>query len=309
MSPPDPVPGRVLWASQGGYHVEVGEEVLLCQVRGKILHDTSRETKPVAVGDEVRVEIGTGGAGVIVARGSRRSVLSRTDVGRPGVEQVIAANVDQLVIVMAAADPELREHIIDRFLVASQKGSLEAVLCINKIDLSDPEEIYERIKIYERLRYPIIVTSVTMPYGIDSLRAVLAGKTSVLSGPSGTGKSSLLNALEPGLDLRIGEVSRRTHKGGHTTTSARLCRLSFGAYVVDTPGIRELQLWDLLPEELDRFFIEFEERIPHCYFRSCRHLSEPGCAVRAAVEAGEIAASRYESYVRLFETTGDASRR
>jgi ribosome biogenesis GTPase len=303
-----PLPGRVLWASQGGYHVDVGPEVVFCQKRGRLRHG-ARETTAVAVGDEVRVQRNQDGTGLIVERLPRRSVLSRINVGRPGVEQVIAANVDQLVVVVSTEDPPLRERLIDRYLVAAHKGGLAPLLCVNKIDLADPEAIYGRIRLYEGLGYPIVVTSVTLPHGIGDLRAALAGRTSVFSGPSGGGKSSLLNALEPGLGLRVGEVSSRTHKGGHTTTSARLYRLADGAYVVDTPGLRELNIWDLLPEEVDRYFVEFQGRAAHCRFRSCRHLHEPGCAIRMAVEAGEIAASRYESYQRLVETTGDSTRR
>jgi ribosome biogenesis GTPase len=301
-----PLPGRVLWASQGGYQVDLGPEVVFCQKRGR-LRQESRGTTAVAVGDEVLVQRNQDGTGLIVERLPRRSVLSRIDVGRPGFEQVIAANVDQLVIVVATDAPPLRERLIDRYLVASHKGGLAPLLCVNKIDLADPQEVYGRIQIYERLGYPIVVTSVTLPYGIEDLRAALAGRTSVFSGPSGAGKSSLLNALDPGLRLRVGEVSSRTRKGGHTTTSARLYRLADGAHVVDTPGLRELNVWNLLPDEVERYFVEFQGRT--CRFRSCRHLQEPGCAIREAVEAGEIAFSRYESYLRLMETAGDPARR
>lgn len=304
----DTLRGLVIWGSQGGFEVELdGGELLLCQLRGK-LKSKSRETSPVAVGDHVDV-LREGASGVIVGRDPRRTVLSRTTVGRAGVEQVIAANIDQLVLVFAAEAPPLRERLIDRYLVAAHKGGLTPVLFITKIDLADPEAIYARIRVYEQLGYPIVITSTTLPYGLDAARAALAGRTSVLSGPSGAGKSSLLNALDPELALRTSVVSKKTGKGGHTTTSARIYKLAGGGRVVDTPGLRELQVWDLLPEEADRYFREFEPHLGHCRFRSCRHDQEPDCAIRAAVEAGTIAATRYESYLRLFDTVGDHSRR
>lgn len=304
--------GLVLWGSQGGFHVETREGVWFCQVRGKLFKAEARETTPVAVGDVVTIERNArdeAGTGIIVERAPRRTVLSRRTVGRAEVEQVIAANVDQLVIVVSADDPPLRERLVDRYIVAAHKGRLAPLLCVTKIDLADPEAVYERIRVYERLGYPIVVTSITLPYGLDDLRRALADKTSVLSGPSGSGKSSLLNALEPSLALRVGEVSRRTKKGGHTTTSARIYTLPGGARVVDTPGLRELQVWDVLPEEAAAYFVELAPYASSCRFRSCCHREEPDCAVRAAVERGEIAATRYDSYLRLFDTVGDTSRR
>ena len=301
--------GIVLWASQGGFHVEVLGETVFCQLRGKIMRELVRETTPVAVGDDVRIERNADGTGIIVERGKRRTVLSRTTVGKLGVEQVLAANVDQLVVVSSAADPEFRERLVDRYLVAAHKGGLDAILCITKIDLVDPEVFYPHIATYEKLGYPIVVTSTTMPYGIEEVKAALRGKLSVLSGPSGAGKSSLLNVLQPGLQLRVGEVSKKTGKGGHTTTSARIYSLDFGGRVVDTPGLRELQVWDLMPEEAAEHFVEFAEFLGKCRYRSCRHHDEPACAIRDAVERGVIALTRYDSYLRLFETVGDNTRR
>lgn len=301
--------GRVLWASQGGVHVDVEGEELFCQVRWSLVRQRGRGTKAVAVGDRVQVERTEDGSGVIVERLERRSVLSRTSVARPDLEQVVVANVDQLVVVVAAERPPLREHVLDRFLIAAHKGKLQPVICVNKIDLADPEDVARRLAVYESLGYPIVITSVKLPYGIEDLRSALQGRSSVLWGPSGAGKSSLLNALEPELGLRVRAVSRRTGKGGHTTTSARLYQLGAGTYVADTPGIRELQIWDLLPEEVAQYFVELEPLREQCYFRSCLHEQEPGCAIREAVEAGEIAAVRYESYLRIIATLGDDSRR
>jgi len=303
------IPGLVVWGSQGGFQVETAAGVVSCQLRRKLMHQNFRERTPVAVGDEVRIELGQDGQGVIVARAPRRSVLSRTTVGKAGVEQVIAANVDQLLIVFSADQPEFRERLVDRYFVAAHKGNLEPVLCITKIDLVDPEVFYKRLQVYENLGYRIVITSIAMPYGLDELRAALNGKTSVLSGPSGAGKSSLLNAIQPTLALRIGDISKKTGKGGHTTTSARIYSLDFGGRVVDTPGLRELQVWDLLPEEVAECFIEFKPLLGQCKFRSCKHETEPGCAIRLAVESGAIAPTRYESYLRLIETAGDDTRR
>jgi len=299
MSAPAAATGRVLWASQGGYHVELDGETAFCRVRGRLLRAYLKSTTPVAVGDEVLVEPAGDGTFLIVERLPRRSTLSRANVGDREVEQVIAANVDQLIVVVSIVDPPLREGLVDRYLVAAHKGHLASLLCVNKIDLVGRAAARQRIALYERLGYPVVLTSATRRQGLGELKAALRGKTSVLSGPSGAGKSSLLNAIDPDLDLDIAEVNPKTGKGVHCTTSARIYSLSFGAWVVDTPGIRELGVWNLEAEEIERCFVEIQGRAAHCQFRSCRHLRELGCAVRDAVERGEIARSRYESYRRL----------
>ncbi len=215
------------------------------------------------------------------------------------------ANVDQVVAVFAAANPEPRLRMLDRFLVLAEANDLPAMIVVNKIDRVGVEAARERFAAYEAADYPVRYTSAAEGVGIDGLRDRLCGRTSVLTGPSGAGKSSLLNAVEPGLGLRTAEVSEAVGKGRHTTVSAELIPLRCGGYVADTPGLRELGLWGVELERLDECFPEFRPYLGACRFgRGCSHTHEPGCAIRAAVEAGEVPEARYESYRAL--RLGDA---
>ncbi|HEU4565985.1 MAG TPA: ribosome small subunit-dependent GTPase A [Gemmatimonadaceae bacterium] len=296
--------GVVLRGTGGVWHVHTESGATReAALRGRLKQ--GGEVLKLAVGDEVLVERDERtGAWTIIEILPRRSKLARRAPGGGFGERIVAANVDQVVVVFAAAAPEPHPRMIDRFLVIAAANDLPAHIVINKVDLASEPEVHARFSDYARAGYPLHLTSVKRGLGLDELRAALlpddgARRVSALSGPSGVGKSSLLNALFPGLDLRVGEISRSVMKGRHTTVGADLHPLAGGAYVMDTPGLREVGVWGLPAEELDRSFLEFRPHLGECRFGDCAHRAEPGCAVRAAVEAGDISAARYESYLKL----------
>lgn len=255
----------------------------------------------LAVGDEVRLERDArGGTWAIAEILPRRSRLARRAPGGAFGERVVAANVDQVVVVFAAARPEPHRRMLDRFLVVAAANDIPAHIVLNKMDLAPPH-LAERFADYVRAGYPVHCTSVQRHEGLEVLHGVLQGRVSALTGPSGVGKSSLLNALYPGLDLRVGEISRAVGKGRHTTVGASMHPLPDGGYVMDTPGLREVGVWNLAPAELDRCFPEMRGALGRCRFRDCRHRAEPDCAVRAAVDAGAVSAERYDSYLKLLD--------
>jgi ribosome biogenesis GTPase / thiamine phosphate phosphatase len=256
----------------------------------------------LAVGDDVRIERETrGDAWAIAEILPRRSVLARRAPGNAYGERVVAANVDQVIIVFAAASPEPHPRMLDRFLVIAEANELRAHIVINKIDLVEFDAARERFRDYVAAGYPLHFTSTVTRAGLDDLAAALRARTSALSGPSGVGKSSLLNALYPGLNLRVGAISESVNKGRHTTVGAVFHPLPGGGFVADTPGLREVGVWGLVPDQLDRCFPEFLPFIGECRFGDCHHTVEPGCAVRGAVDAGVVSAARYDSYRRLRE--------
>lgn len=255
----------------------------------------------VAAGDIVWFRPEGTNEGIIERVEPRRGVVSRTSRGR---QHVLVANVDQLIIVTSAAEPRLKPNLIDRLLVTAEKTSIRPVICINKIDLIEPADLMPLVGVYAQLGYDVLLVSATTGVGVDRLRARLTGAESVVSGQSGVGKSSLLNAVEPGLDLRVQAVSEETQKGRHTTTTAELIPLPFGGYVVDTPGIRQFQLWDVIPEEVAGYFRELRPYVSRCRFPDCTHTHEANCAVKDAVADGWIDTRRYESYVQI--RSGDA---
>ena len=267
-----------------------------CAIRGVLKTLATDQRHVVAAGDVVWFRPEGVSAGVIERVEPRHGVVSRTSRGR---QHVLVANVDQLVIVTSAAEPRLKPNLIDRLLVTAEKGGTRPVICINKIDLIDPADLMPLVGVYAQLGYEVLLVSAATYVGIDRLRDQLAGAESVVTGQSGVGKSSLLNAVEPGLDLRVQSVSEETQKGRHTTTTAELIPLSFGGYVVDTPGIRQFQLWDVIPEEVSGFFRDLRPYVSGCRFPDCTHTHEDNCAVKDAVADGWIDARRYESYVQI----------
>lgn len=268
-------------------------------LRGRLKQGRDAGLKLV-VGDRVVIEEDLrGGTWAITEIEPRASQLARREPGGRHGERTVVANVDQLVIVFAAANPEPHLRMLDRFLVIAEGNDLRARIVINKVDLVDAETARIRFADYTVAGYPVHFTSVRQQVGLTELHDALSGQTSALSGPSGVGKSSLLNAMYPGLNLRVGAISESVNKGRHTTVGAILHPLPDSGYVVDTPGLREVGMWGLPPEHLDRCFPEFLPYLDECRFGDCSHQSEPGCAVRAAVESGAVSASRYDSYVKL----------
>jgi len=294
--------GVVLKGTGGVWHVRAESgETHEASLRGRLKQERD-EAKKLAVGDRVVLEIDQRGEHWAIADIlPRHSQLARRAPGEGQGERIVAANVDQVVIVFAATRPEPHRRMLDRFLVIAEANSLESRIVINKIELVDSMATERAFADYVAAGYPVHLTSVKQRTGLDQLHDQLAGKTSVLTGPSGVGKSSLMNAMYQGLDLRVGEISESVNKGRHTTVGALLHPLPDGGYVVDSPGLREVGMWGLASEHLDECFREFREYIPSCRFGNCTHRVEPGCAVQAAVTGGAISAERYDSYLRLRE--------
>ena len=318
--------GRVIRARTGFYDVQHGTLVLRCTLRGSLKRKHRTETgrriyaDPGAVGDEVLFSQIDDEEGVVEDILPRRTKFSRQYAGRHGdIEQVIVANAHQIVAVVSTLMPPLNFRTLDRFLILAEAGEMDAVVCLNKMDLVDVAQRREFTNIrtgmsrlpadigtgmsllpnYEQLGYRVIYTSINMPESLHAFREVLQDKFSVIVGASGVGKSSLLNAIQPNLGLRTGEVGEKTQKGRHTTTLVELFALDIGGEVADTPGIREVGLWGVDTENLEHYFPEMEPYLGTCKYNDCAHVSEPDCAVQDAVESGDIHPERYRSYVVL----------
>jgi len=249
----------------------------------------------VAVGDEVQFRP-DGEEGLIERIEPRSGVLSRSSRDR---QHVLVANVEKMVIVASAAEPDLKPHLIDRFLVAAEQAQIEPVICINKVDLVEPGSLQPLVGVYAQMGYEVLQVSAVSGLNLPILRDTLKDCASVVVGQSGVGKSSLLNVVEPGLGLRVGLVSRETQKGRHTTTTARLIGLSTGGFIVDTPGIRQFALWDVAREEVAGLFRDIRPFVGYCRFPDCTHTHEADCAVKASVADGQLDARRYESYCHM----------
>jgi ribosome biogenesis GTPase len=289
--------GRVL-RSQGLHSLVRDDDgtVFQCATR-RLLKTLSVDQRHVVIaGDVVWYRPEGSDQGIIERVEPRHGILSRTSRGR---QHVLVANVDQVLIVTSAAEPRLKPNLVDRFLVSAEKTNIRPLICINKIDLVNAADLLPLVGVYAQLSYEVHLVSAETGIGIERLQARVAGAASVVTGQSGVGKSSLLNAIEPGLALRVQSVSEETQKGRHTTTTAELLPLSIGGFVVDTPGIRQFQLWDVIPEEVAGYFRDLRPYVSKCRFPDCTHTHEDDCAVKDAVADGWIDARRYESYVQI----------
>ncbi|MBX3443808.1 MAG: ribosome small subunit-dependent GTPase A [Planctomyces sp.] len=293
--------GRVLWtsgANRSTVQPDDGGVEIRCSVR-RVLRTMSRDARNLIVaGDRVLVRRTGPDAGVIERVEPRSSAIART-AGRQA--HVLTANIEQAIIVVSADDPPLKLGVVDRFLVGAEKGGVQGVVCINKADLVSPILLQPIAGQYARIGYDVVLASARQGLGIETLRRRLRGRQSVIAGQSGVGKSSLLNAVQPGLDRRTGDITEETRKGTHTTRVAELIRLDFGGWVVDTPGFRKLEIWNVQTSELEGLFREFRPFVPGCRFQDCTHSHEGECAVQGAVDRGDISPLRYESYLRMLQ--------
>jgi ribosome biogenesis GTPase len=295
--------GRILRAQSGFFTVltETGEKIV-CRLRGKLKRGP-RVGDIAAIGDRVRISIHAPGEGMIEEILPRERAIVRMDPRPRGVyRQILLANPDQILFVFACAEPAPRFRMLDRFLVIAERQQVPAIVVANKVDLVGEARARELFGHYEKIGYPVLYTSAKASLGLDALRETLRGKLSALAGPSGVGKSSLLNTIQPGLGLAVREVSDAIKKGRHTTNFRQLFPLEEGGYVADTPGWKSLALWDMTPEELDGYFPDIAPLVSQCQFSDCTHTHEPGCAVLAALESGDLHPARYDSYLRMRAT-------
>ncbi|MBI4420131.1 MAG: ribosome small subunit-dependent GTPase A [Gemmatimonadetes bacterium] len=295
--------GIVLSRVGGRYRVFDAGETVLASIRGRMKQERGER---VLVGDWVTIDVHPNGSATIEGVKPRRSLLRRRSPGKASGVRAVAANVDQVIVVGAARNPDWDPQLIDRFIAVAEANELPPVVVINKADLDPDAE--SRLEPHRRAGYETVVTSGVNRVGLDRLRALLSHRVSLLAGPTGTGKSSLLNALQPGLRLRTAPVSRRAGTGRHTTVSAEMHPFAGGGFVVDTPGLRDIGLWGVSPADVAAAFPEFARFGPDCRFDNCRHLVEPECAVVAAVERGDLAATRLDSYRRLLAEASRAAR-
>jgi ribosome biogenesis GTPase len=295
-------PGRVLAVRGLISHVADDRgEVYQCATRRLLKTLATDQRHVVVAGDRVMfrpMDDTQPKEGMIERVEPRRRSLCRTSRGR---QQLIVTNVDQVMIIASAAEPDLKPNLIDRLIMASEKGGVRPVICINKTDLVDRAELQPLVGVYAQMGYDVILLSASSGFGLARFRRAVAGKESVVVGQSGVGKSSLLNAVDPHMRRPVREVSRDSQKGRHTTTTAELLPLSFGGWVVDTPGIRQFQLWDVIPEEVAGFFRDIRPYVSHCRYPDCTHTHEDDCAVKDAVADSRVDERRYESYCHILD--------
>ena len=289
----------VVRATGSWYDVLHDGETVRCRIRGRLRLKGVRSTNPVVVGDEVACEADEGGDYVIADILPRRNYVIRRASNLSKESHIIAANVDQALLMASLRSPETPTEFVDRFLVTCEAYKVPVTILLSKLDLQDAEAVAEFRAVYEGAGYRVLEVSVREGRGVEEVRELLAGRTTLVSGNSGAGKSTLIQAIDPSLDIRTGEISESHHKGRHTTTFSTMYPLAGGGAVIDTPGIKGFGLIDIDEAELWHYFPEMMRVAPACRFYNCTHTHEPGCAVTEAVKAGEIAWPRYESYLKI----------
>lgn len=293
------ITGRVLSVHGLQSRVQAADGTLFeCTVRQLLKSLATDQRHVVVAGDVVGLRAETPKTGMIERIEPRQRTLSRSSKGR---QHVIVANCDFLLVVASAAQPGLKPNLIDRFLLTAEQFEITPIICINKVDLIDPADLQPLVGVYAQLGYRVVLTSATTGQGVQTLQQLTLGSQTALAGQSGVGKSSLLNALEPDLGLRVGAVSAENDKGKHTTTAAQLIPMQTGGYLVDTPGIRQFQLWDITASEVGGLMRDLRPYVSYCRYPDCRHISEHDCAVKEAVADGRIDARRYDAYCQIIE--------
>jgi len=291
--------GQIIRSQSGFYTVRAESRDIVCVLRGK-LKKGPRLGDVASVGDWVKITCLDDGTGIIEEIEPRKSLFVRMAPLPQGTyQQILVANLDQVLFVFACTQPAPRYGMLDRYLVIAEKQKIPATIVANKVDLVGVELAQQMFELYSQIEYKVIYTSARTGEGINEVKKLLRNKISLLTGPSGVGKTSLLNAVQPGLGLEVRNVSKVTKKGRHTTVFREMFPLEEDGYVVDTPGWKALALWDIEPEELDGYFPEFRSLVKDCQFSDCTHVHEPGCAVLAALDRGDIFPSRYQSYIRM----------
>jgi len=297
--------GRVIQSTGSWYLVDTGIKIVESRLPGRFRLDEKEVTNPIAVGDHVEITLNDDETGTIETIETRENYITRQATHGKRGEQILVSNLDQACVVQSIKKPRLKEGFIDRLLVTCEAYEVKPVIIINKMDLAKQggkDFANELQELYSGLGYAILQTSIEDDDSLEKLKDLLKDKTSAFIGPSGVGKTSLINAIDPNYALKTGEISDFSNKGKHTTTFARLIPLSFGGYIADTPGIREFGLVNIEPYELSLFFPEMLEPREHCKFHNCTHNHEPKCGVADAFKNGEIAASRYQSYLNMLES-------
>lgn len=297
--------GLVIKSTGSWYGVLTDEDKTInCRIKGKFRTLDIKTTNPIAVGDHVDIELEPDQeTGLITFLHPRKNYIIRKSINLSKQAQIIAANLDQAFLIVTLASPRTSLGFIDRFLVTAEAYDIPAKLIFNKLDLFSEEglEILEEYQsIYEKAGYPCYSVSAIQETNLDQIRDLLKNKVTLVSGHSGVGKSTLINALLPGQELKTGEISDWSDKGKHTTTFAEMFQLPFGGYLIDTPGIRELGVFDIEKQELGRLFPEIRKLMSNCRFHNCRHINEPGCSVLNALENEELESSRYDSYLSIY---------
>jgi len=304
--------GLVLKTTGSHYRVKMPNgDIVDCTIRGKLRLMGVKTTNPVTVGDFVQVELNDKNSGVITAVNDRKNYIIRKSTNLSRESHIIAANLDQAVLVVTIEFPETQLGFIDRYLVTAEAYSIPAVLVFNKVDLLNDariDKLNQYISIYESIGYKCLIVSAQTGYNMNLFRELIQGKTSLISGNSGVGKSTLVNTVEPNLNLRTNNISSAHLTGKHTTTFSEIFELSFGGYIIDTPGIKGFGLIDIEKNELYHFFPEIFKFSSDCKYYNCTHIHEPGCAVVEAAKNGEISPSRYLNYLSIYEDDNEKYR-